>query len=256
MRHLIAALAATFVSFVAVALFATSVKSEGVNLSWDDCGSHGAQVRTFACNTNAGLHTIVGSFVAPLGLDAMTSNEIFIDLTSEAPTLPPWWQLRSGLCRPTSLSANFDFTSGFSACFDYWQGAAVGGTSMDPPAGNRTRIKVLAALAPGDPHIVPIAEGTEVYSFKVRINNAKTTGLGACSGCDAGACIVLDQIRLNQTTPLPSFIIQPPATRKYVGWQCPAYPVYYDHSLYNCSFAGCLTPATSPTWGQLKQLYR
>ena len=45
-----------------------------VNLSWDDCGSHGASMRTFACNTNGGSHTLVGSFVAPSGIDSLNGN--------------------------------------------------------------------------------------------------------------------------------------------------------------------------------------
>ena len=185
------------------AAFATPFNSTiatgaGINLSWDDCGSYGVQVRTFACNTNVGVHTLVGSFVTPQGVVAMSANEVVMDMASAAPVLPGWWQLRTGLCRAGSLNGNWDFTGGPFSCYDYWQGGAIGAFAMDPPSGNVARIKAVFALPAGDARITSIAEGTDVYSFKAVINHAKTVGAGACDGCEAGACFVLNSIKLNQ----------------------------------------------------------
>ena len=37
--------------------------AEGLNLSWDDCGSFGVSNKSFACNTNDAVLTLVGSLI-------------------------------------------------------------------------------------------------------------------------------------------------------------------------------------------------
>ena len=94
---------------------------------------------------------------------------------------------------------------------------------------------------------MPIPAGTEVYSFKAIIDDAKTTGLGACGGCTGGACIVLQSIRLLQPVGVGDFLLTNPAASQYVVWQgwsdprvqCPA-----------------VTPARTRTWGAIKAIYR
>jgi hypothetical protein len=220
----------------------------GLNLGWDDCGGLPATGnKTFACDTNAGFNTLIGSFVAPSFVTQMTSNEVVMDLESAGVTLPAWWNMRSQFgCRPTSLSANFDFTAGPFTCYDYWQGAAVGGITMDSPVGNRTRIRAVCALAAGDPHIGGILEGTEVYSFKARINNLKTVGPGSCAGCATGVCIVLQSIKIQQPVdnPYGGKYIGSPATRAFATWQ--------GGIGSNCYAA---TPAKNVTWGSIKAQY-
>jgi hypothetical protein len=253
MKHLIAILAAIVAALVAIGLLFTSVKSAGINLSWDDCGSHGAQLRAFACDTNAGSNTLVGSFVAPAGVEQMDGNEFVLYLESADVLLPGWWSLRSVLCRAGSLNANFDFTAGPFNCSDYWQNGAIGKIVMDAPAGNHARIRGAVALPSGDPRITPVPEGTHVYSFKATIDNAKTTGNGACGGCASLVCIVLQSIKLDQPLPLPSILVANVDGRNWVSWQCPSFPVLDAPGL--CSFTSCPTPARSQTWGQIKQLY-
>ena len=247
---------AAFVAALAIALTSARAMGAGVNLSWNDCGAHGDQLQTFACDTNVGTHTIVGSFVAPAGIVAVSANEVIMDLTSGEAALPGWWQLRTGLCRPASLSGNWDFTGGPFSCYDYWQGGAIGGIAMDPPQANRARIKMVFALPAGDARITSIAEGADVYSFKAVINNAKTTGVGACGGCNAGACIVLNQIKLNQPLPNGPIFITNPAERNFVTWQCPGTMVIIDPGIGTVCQLDCPTPARAKTWGQIKQLYR
>lgn len=232
---------------------AASAHAAGINLSWDDCGSFGTESRTFACDTNVGTHVLVGSFVAPPGLQAVSGNSAIIDVFSTCNNIfPHWWNMRTGGCRaPSSLISNFDFTGGPGNCHDYWQGGAIGGIAMDPPAGSHTAIRLQCALPAGDPRIGPIAEGTEVYSFKVIINNARTVGLGACTGCQDGACLLLRSIAL--FVPGGNITLASPATRAHVTWQSatlgttPFGPV---------CFGDCPTPTRAPTWGQIKSLYR
>ena len=232
---------------------AASAHAAGVNLSWNDCGSFGAESRTFACDTNVGTHVLFGSFVAPAGLPAVSGHAVLIDVLSTCNNIfPHWWNMRPGGCRSSSsLMHNFDFTSGPGNCHDYWQGGAIGGISMDPPAGNHTLIRLQYALPVGDPRIVPIAEGTEVYAFKVIINSQRTVGPSACTGCQDGACLLLRSIALS--VPGGSVTLASPATRAHVTWQSatvgttPFGPV---------CFGDCPTPTRTPTWGQIKSLYR
>jgi hypothetical protein len=247
MKLLIAGLAA----MLAMALGPTIAVGSGINLSWDDCGTHGTGFKSFSCDTNTGAHTIVGSFLPNFVVESMTSSQMILDLNSEAPSLPDWWRLGSGACRAGSLNADFDFTSGYSSCFDYWQGGAIGAATHDVPIGNRTRITVNAALLSGPPG--PIAADTEVYSFSLKINHARTTGDGACAGCDGGVCILFTSIRLMQQAPAPpSIILTNPIDRAFVEWQCPTGITIAGP----CYFFGCPTPARGHTWGQIKQLYR
>jgi hypothetical protein len=221
----------------------------GLNLGWGDCGGLPASLNeAFACDTNVGIHTLVGSFVAPSRVTAMSANEIVMDVQSTGTSLVAWWGMRSGACRAgASLSANFNFTAGPFTCYDYWQAGAIGSISESVPLQNRARILGVFALPAGDPRITGILEGTEVYSFKANINNAKTTGLGACAGCLTGVCIVLNSIKLNQPAGNPNGgkYIGSPANRAYVTWQ--------GGASANCYAA---TPARNTTWGMIKARYR
>jgi hypothetical protein len=230
-----------------VFLLADPVRAAGLNLSWLDCGASGVANRTFACNTNAsGLHVMFGTFVAPAGLVGVTGFSAVLDAQSAGAAFPAWWNLRTGGCRAASLSAFFDFTGGPFNCHDYWQGGVVGGVAMDPPIGNRARIKTQAAFVlTNDPRIVAIAPNTEVYTFRLGVNNLKTVGLGSCAGCPTGVCIVLNSIVLTQPPGFPSKTLSAPSSRNTIQWQ-------------GGSEADCLlaTPAKNATWGGIKSLYR
>jgi len=237
---------------------AAPAAAAGIDLGWNDCPSGGpyAIVERFACNTNLGVHTIIGEFVAPANVLAMSATEIVIDMQTSGVLLPPWWSLRATAplgCRNTGLTQSGDFTGGPYACFDYWQGGASGGVSMDPPNGNRVRIKALEALPAGSPLITSIPEGTAVYVVKLNINNSRTVGPGACGGCTDEACIVLQSIRINQPVSPPtmgqSFYITSPATAQHVLWQGWS----TTEPFQQCP---TITPARTRTWGSLKALYR
>jgi hypothetical protein len=242
-------------------LSAGPVWASGINLGWNDCpgGATYSLVKTFACDMNTATHTLVGSFVAPAGVVAVSANEIVIDMAVAPLTpLPDWWTLRATApagCRAGSLTSNFDFTGGPGTCFDYWQGVAQGGISQDPldQSYGRARIKVLGALPAGDPGITGIPEGTDVYSFKAIINSAKTVGPGSCTGCGVEACIVLQRIQLNQPLGPPgngvSIRITNPATVQHVIWQAWT-------TLDPVNACPLVTPAKRKTWGSVKSLYR
>lgn len=241
-----------------LAVSAAPVWAAGVNLGWNDCPSGGtyAQVKTFACSTNAGINTLVGSFVAPSGINQMSANEVVIDVqTGTSSFLAPWWTFGTGQCRAAaSLAGNFDFTGGPFTCYDYWQAGAIGAFNWsivpNAPNLNRCRLKAVFALPAGDARITSVPVDLEVYSFKCNINNAKSTGLGACAGCNAEACIVLNEITINQPAPDPPRTpITNPAAAAHVIWQ--AWTTVDPNNL-----CPAVTPTRNQTWGSIKALYR
>jgi predicted RecA/RadA family phage recombinase len=234
---------------------AAQASAAGINLGWNDCpgGATYSLTQTFACDTNAGIHTLVGSFVAPAGVEMMSANEIVIDVQTGGARLSAWWTYGTGQCRTaSSLQGNFDFTAGPFTCYDYWQGGAIGALSWSIPAAsaNRCRIKGVFALPSGDSRATSIPEGTHVYSFKIILSNVKTTGLGACAGCSDEACLVLNTITINQPAPQPPRIqLTNPAPSAFVTWQ--GWSTIDPAN--NCPD---VTPTRSRTWGSIKALYR
>ena len=229
-----------------------------INLGWLDCPSGGGAVtRTFACNTNTGGgHTLIGTFVGGDGLTLVSGFSAVLDLQTSGPDLAPWWQTRASLpagCRPASMAHSFDFTGGPANCYDYWQGGANGGSSANYPttAANRARLLMQAALPLGDTRITAVPKGQEVYTFKLTFNNAKTVGLGACAGCNAEACIVLNSILVTQTpgTPGGNYVYSTPGTSSHAIWQA------WTTSDPN-HFCPQVTPAKNRTWGSIKAIYR
>ena len=106
------------------------------------------------------------------------------------------------------------------------------------------------ALPAGDARITSVPVDLEVYSFKCNINNAKSTGLGACAGCNAEACIVLNEITINQPAPDPPRTpITNPAAAAHVIWQ--AWTTVDPNNL-----CPAVTPTRNQTWGSIKALYR
>ena len=220
----------------------------GINLGWDDCpgGATYSSTRTFACDSDAGTNVLVGSYVAPAGIEKLSANEFALDVQA-AGSVPDWWGLRNGLCRQTSLTSDYNFGEGPSTCYDYWQGDAIGAVQADPPADNHVRIRGVVAIPSINPAIRSVAEGTHVYSFKVIINNAKSVGPGACGGCATEVCIVLSSIRLNQPPPLSMPILTEAVTSAHVIWQ---------GATASCGDLGRATPAKRQSWGAIKSLYR
>lgn len=95
-----------------------------LNLAWNDCGAAGAVNKTFACSTNSGVDIIVGSVVAPSGIDSLVGIRATLDVwtspDSAATALSDWWQCGAGGCRSACITANFGFTSGPYTCIDPW----------------------------------------------------------------------------------------------------------------------------------------
>src|SRR5438477_6280261 len=211
----------------ALLLVATQVSrshAEGINLSWDDCGSAGQSCKGFLCNTNTGARfSLVASFVPPAGVDAFVGVEGLLDIHSSTPTMPDWWAFGSGQCRATgALSLNFDFTNGPFTCTDATSGQALGGFLYTGAVGGPDHAQLKVQLAVPSVNAGPLDPGTEYYAFKVLVSPAKSNGAGSCSGCNVPVYVTLNSIQLFQLTE-ENPILTTPIVRNTAEWQtCPA----------------------------------
>uniref|UniRef100_A0A832ICJ2 Uncharacterized protein n=1 Tax=Eiseniibacteriota bacterium TaxID=2212470 RepID=A0A832ICJ2_UNCEI len=229
-----------------VALSATVASAAGLNLSWNDCGTNGQTARTFACNTNAGNNDMYASVIPPGTVPRFVGIDVVMDLQFSTGNVPAWWDLRgSGGCRNTSLTMSSDMSassSGGLACEDFFLGGGGGGIGayfVGFGAPDRARIVAFWAV-PEEGTLNPV----ETYMFRMRVNNARTVGTGACAGCLDGACIVLNSINLARPAGVGDFFIANPANANFVT--------------FNGGTPGCpgTVPAKNKTWGQMKSLYR
>ena len=258
-------------SIVVLALLAPqSARAGGVSLRWDNCYSDGGVInKTFACDTNAGSERLVMSFVLDSPLVNMSGVEARLAVVPASSTLPSWWQFKNtGTCRQSSLSLTLTPPAGSVNCTDWANGNATGGigsyAASSEPAPNGMLVKLAAAVPPTA--LVTLAAGQEYVTGSLVIDHAKTTGTGACAGCDQPVCIVLDN--LNLTTPTLAnnrFLIDPAfgAGGNFARWQnaqeanvqtegCgTGVPCYHT---FSCELSS--TPVRNSTWGAVKSLYR
>src|SRR6185295_8487171 len=103
----------------------------------------------------------------------------------------------TGTCRQTSLAVNFVSNTADVVCVDWSQDFAVGGIGAyctstfpcagQPSTGNVAIVKLINAVA--QQNAQDLAGATEYFDFNILINNAKTVGTGACTGCQVPVCI-------------------------------------------------------------------
>ena len=233
-------------SALLLGLLGTSTHAyEGISLRWSDClGDGGTINRSFACNTNAGGHVLVGSFELDTPMSPVSGQEIRVDIQTASASIPAWWEFKnSGTCRTNSLSMNLLLPATAVNCLDWADGQAAGGIAaynigyLQP---NRARI--LAAVAVPPTALADLAAGQEYFSFNFVINNAKTVGTGACAGCTVPANLYFAWIKLTQPVGGVDRTLTNPANGNdsYLAlWQ-----------------GGFPTATRRETWGAVKALYR
>jgi hypothetical protein len=82
-------------------------------------------------------------------------------------------------------------------CVDWAAGQSAGGIGayqVDAVGPSTARIK--CAIGVPLAAVQDLLANTEYFSMNLTINNAKTVGTGACSGCDVPACIALTRIKI------------------------------------------------------------
>jgi len=252
----------TVISLIAVSIAASRGDAQtianGVNLSWDDCGSAGVVDKTVAncAALTSGANTYYGSFVVPAGgLNSLNSAEIYIGIVSASASMPAWWTVGiAPNCRPGS-SLTMAYNTACATATDYWSLAPSGPSgganyTVNPPAGSANQV-------PGPNHAShrgvvaisaletsPLTAGTEVYVMSVAVkNNAQNA---TCAGCTTPVCLLFNALNLGQNAPDLNFSLSgPPAGgRDFITWQGGAGA--------NCAEV----PARTTTWGQIKSIYR
>lgn len=250
MRHFISAVAAIAVLALAAACVPPPAHAAvQAMLAWDRCLENGGTVtRTFACDTNEGSETIVGSFVPPAGITDMNGLEVVIDmLTTPETAWPDWWAFKNtGACRQSALSLQFDFQSGEGyGCEKLWANGSAGGISAFVVGFSSTpaRARLLLVVARPLVDVGPVSPDTTYDAFTLTFDHSKTIGPGACSGCEAPVCATITHIKWTQPVGMGDFSFSP-SGQSLVLWQstvptCPA-----------------SIPTRSTTWGALKSLHR
>ncbi len=236
-----------------VVLLSTTAHAEvGVKLSWDHCSGDGhVSLKQFACDTDEGRDVIVGSFIAPLGVDSLSGNEVTLDFQVENGTYPLWWAFRvNGACRQAAMSMDFVPRTLPVQCIDLWQGQAAGGIGAYTIGvlGDPLRARLRAAIAVPGTNLRRLQGDTEYFSFNLVIDHSSTVGEGACEGCAPRVCIFFSALKLTQ----------PVGVGDYVLNGVPSYPpvdrIEWQGGTSFCS--GGVQPVRNATWGSVKALYR
>lgn len=226
----------------------TAFAQGGMNLSWNDCGASGAELRFFACDTNTGNSTLYVSATAPAPMPQLNGVSIVIDVMTDAAAISPWWQLGTGGCRSGTLTPALDFTSEVS-CADPWTSHAAGGVQWTSGFNgpNRPRLRGVAAIAGSTS-----APDGEMYLFAFRFSNLKSTGAGSCDGCMDKMLFILSSVQMTQPAGAGDYTITSPLQRQTASWRCTGFdPLHGGPPTFSCT-----TPVKQPSWGAIKSLYR
>lgn len=244
---------AFYVLAILVACGAPAAHADGINLSWDDCGTFGQPVKTFACNFNFGSNMLVASVVPPAPLPQFNALEAIVDIVAGTASISPWWDFGSTGCRPRQVVFD-NCSSCYPAlinCAELWLGMGAA-TAVYYTGGfgapNVARVRALLFVA--DP--IAVTDLVESYAFQMNVRRAKTVGEGSCPGCLDGACIVLQSIKLMQLGGAGDYLVTTPLNRTDAYWQCPG---LLSTEPGPCTVS-CPVPARSRTWGGIKSLYR
>ena len=236
-----------------LAFAAPAAQAGGINLTWGTgCWrDNPTALSTFACDSNDGNVSFTVSFAPDEDLVAFDAIRAWLDLQSDSPELPDWWQLTDpGGCRQGSLSTSADFAATPGGCADPWPGQPINyqnvswRTAAFPsplPSMPANRAQLYIAYAIKASGAVTLQRGVEYYGFTVTINFAKTVGAGACGGCSTPVTIVLNTVTLRATI---LDTLANPINNQCLRWQA--------GGVTPCS----ATPTRSSTWGQIKSLYR
>ncbi len=253
-------------ALLAIGLVPAAHAGDELYLRWDNCfGDGGVHNKVFACDTNAGIETLVGSFRLAATTDSVVSADIAVDLAPMGATLPSWWTLRTAAplgCRPASLGAVFSPPATSTTCLDPWTPAGgVGGASQDTPTANYARIRAVVGVPM--PGAFTVAAGQEIFAFQLHINHARTVGSPTCSGCSDPMCIAWvrgDVVYKSTFVNLAIYGGDTPANGSNVTWQTGAVAttVHTTGDYFNDYYVECqsVTPARRSTWGSIKSLYR
>jgi hypothetical protein len=113
--------------------------------------------------------------------------------------------------------------------------------------------RIVMAVALPVSELADLEAGQEYFSFRLRIDNAKTVGSASCGGCAIPVCLHLLSITLRTPVAGTERHLTTPAngpTSFIAAWQGGATS---PPNVVGCPVA---TPTRRETWGAVKALYR
>ena len=226
--------------------------ADGLYLTWNDCAALGAGQSTqgFACDTDAGSHTLVCALTVGAPVDSVLGMEIVVDLQVAAAAMPDWWRFDAGGCRAGDLRADTNF-GGFPTCVDPWQTLASGGVltyTVGMPRGGAGQARIVIGLAVPSNQPPRALDAVDMYyAARILIDDV---GTSTCGGCTDAACLVLNSILLRR--PLrPEGIPSADVLVTAVG------AAGANWASWQSSSANCMAvPVKNRTWGAVKAIYR
>jgi hypothetical protein len=250
-------------ALLSLPLVSAPASGAGLGLRWDSClgSGAGADIRTFACDSNAGSEQLVGSFVPRDDMHAVAGLEValtferacMLPLTADVGVCPPapvpeWWLLSdSGGCRRSALQVNFETDPANGSCRPWTThglAGAIQGYRMDFfGPGTASLYMVVGALGGGTG---AIARDVEHFAFTLTISHENTVGPGACSGCAESMAVEFSALKVVA----PQVPGQPDRSIVITGGQAP----FANVALWQNSPAP--VPVRVTTWGAIKSLYR
>ena len=250
--------AALFAATAALFVTPRAAADEGLFLAWNDCpGSSSATgVRFSACNSNTGQHPLYVAFEVATPVDSVLGVEIVVDLQTTAPAVPEWWRFDGGGCRYGSLLADGSYDA-MAPCEDLWGAFDPSGTvqsyTLNMPRGGDNQARIRVALGIVSAAGMTVTPGSRYLAARLTLDQLGTVdeGSGACAGCNAGVCLVLNSIILKRPlrpagVPTADVLLQQPgpAAANWAIWQ-------------NGTTAECQAVPVKPrTWGEIKSFYR
>lgn len=237
---------------------APTIRAEGLNLSWDDCGNLGVFAKSFACDVNTGEDVLVASCMLPATIDSVCGFQADMDGVFGV-TVPDWWRIRTPInppdpvfCRDT-LGFRLVHEPGSQSCPQMFGSIPPEGGSANPyglrwlvipryTADTRRMRFGLEGFAPDHPAVSP---GIEYYAFSIKLRHTQTVGPGSCAGCEEPLCLVLNTLRVYSAECVESIYLTTPLERNHVIWQ--------SESLPTCPMS---TPVRRSTWGSIRSIYR
>jgi hypothetical protein len=223
----------------------------GVNLYINNCGVGSTQNNvTNACTSNTGTaFAAYGSMVMPaVTKDMFVGAMSILDVQTSQTTIPDWW--RADACRSAGFTLATDAGMG-GDCPTLWDNVPAAGNNITalPGVNGAARIRFLlgAVLDAGVAYDLVGDGATETSVFKFSVLRSKSTGAGACAGCTAGACIVLNDIQLQGLN-----------DHSFADFIDIVTPLANNYITYNAGAPACAgsTPTNNRTWGSVKALYR